>query len=446
MRNLKDLIESTYVLRNRLGHHFDIIKKLDPLPRERKLTSQIGRKLIKEYGQICGYCQKERKVEFAHIIPLEVGGTTNKENIILLCKKCHGLYDSGFLSIYAMQEIAKEWRAIKYPTSPRPPMDNIDRPAAAITPPPKSVKDVLEKVLILQSKRWYRQAINILKNELSNPQLNYTKRSYLLIKIAELNRRRSAHGVVKEALTILQTIKYEKLPPKYLPIYYYELGYVHRLTGNHSEAVKIFHQSAEASKGINQEDASTLGYIAASVNEILCSLAAKESLNRKEAMKLIDRLKRLEKMAVKNKKYWGGRWALNCVAHRLQICLKWGNKQESQKTLNEWRDRYFRSDLRSGWDAASKQSISLLEGLTRTIFPKNDVDLNIGISLLARSFITRLGFRQRPEGVRDVGFGLIKGIRRAKLNFPEDTMELIEKLMDRTIDGTSYLWPWRAPF
>ena len=78
------------------------------------------------------------------------------------------------------------------------------------------------------------------------------------------------------------------------------------------------------------------------------------------------------------------------------------------------------------------------------MFPRDDADLDIGISLLARAFVTRLGPRQRPEGIRDVGFAFVKANRKTNKKLPKDMIDLIERLMKQTMDGTSYLWPYKA--
>jgi len=441
---MDDLIETPYELRKQLGNHFELIKRLDPWQRERDLTDKFKRKLIRKYKRKCAYCNKKGRIEAAHIIPLEVGGTTVEKNLVLLCKKCHQHYDSGFMSIYAMGELAIEWRKGLSVEFSRPPMEKITLPSPAMTPPPKSVQTILETALVLQSRTWYCKAIDILENALKDTHLDSDGRQYLLIKCAELARRRSARGVVPEALSTLQIVNHEKLPVQYQPVFYYELAYVYRLRGNHSEATRIIRLSAEASKKIDRSELPPLTYISASAIEILCLLAAKDELTKKEAKNFIDSLHKLELAAAKHGEYWGGRWALNCAAHRLQVYLKIRDEEKSWETLQRLRDLYYRSDLNCGWDAASKQTISLLEGLTRVLFPREYDDLQVGIGLLARAFVTRLGPRQRPEGIRDVGFSLIKGIRKTENKLPNRTVDTIERVMSQTMDGTSVLWPWRA--
>jgi hypothetical protein len=50
--------------------------------------------------------------------------------------------------------------------------------------------------------------------------------------------------------------------------------------------------------------------------------------------------------------------------------------------------------------------------------------------------------RQRPEGIRDVGLGLAVGFRKSRLKLRMATA--LNELMERTMDGTSLLWPYRA--
>ena len=93
-----------------------------------------------------------------------------------------------------------------------------------------------------------------------------------------------------------------------------------------------------------------------------------------------------------------------------------------------------------------RQSCRIATGLTRVLFPLDHYDLDNGIGLLSRAFMTRLGSRQRPEGIRDVVLGLIVGLRAKGLRTMEETcaVTVLEGLMNQTMDGTSILWPWRA--
>jgi len=306
------------------------------------------------------------------------------------------------------------------------------------------MQEVLDKISDFQTQRKYVKAIEFIDHYLANPLLTSSERYYLLIKRAELTRRRSARGVLNEALRCLEAIELDRLPECYWPFFYYEYAYIQRLRGDHDEAARLIRCSAEVSQRIDQSGRPSLGFIAASVNEILCQMAMRDSLTETEAQDFVYRLVKLQKVAAQHGQYWGGRWALNCAAHKLQIRLKKRDKDESWKALSELRGLYYQSDLRSGWDSAARQTMSLLEGLTRVLFPRDDSDLDRGIHLLSRSFITRLGPRQRPEGIRDVGLGLIVGLRIKGLKTMAEMCTVLEGLMNQTMDGTSVLWPWRA--
>jgi hypothetical protein len=436
-----ETIESTYLIRKRLGHHLKLIETLDPLPQERQLTKKWRTILIDKFGMSCGYCAVSTLVDTAHLIPLEIGGTTVCENLLLLCKKCHGLFDSGCVSIHAMSEVANEWRRGIVSASPRPPLDDVRPSAPTFTEPPGSLQGVLDKVSGFQTQRKYVKATDLIDQYSANSLLANSERYYLLIKRAELTRRRSARGLLDEALRSLEAIELDRLPKYYWPYFYYEYGYIRRLQGSHAEAAGLMRCSAEVSQQMEQSGKTSLGYIAASVNEILCQMAMLDSLMEMEAQ---DFEYRLDKLAAEHGEYWGGRWALNCAAHRLQIRLKKRDENESWRALRELRDLYYRSDLRSGWDSAARQTMSLLEGLTRVLFPCDDSDLDRAIGLLSRSFVTRLGPRQRPEGIRDVGLGLIEGLRRKGSSRMAETCTVLEGLMNQTMDGTSVLWPWKA--
>jgi len=439
-----ETIESTYLIRKRLGNHLMLLKNLDPLRQERQLTRKWRRILIDKFGTTCGYCAASRGVDTAHLIPLEIGGTTVCENLILLCSGCHERFDTGRVSIHAMSEVANEWRRGMVSASPRPALDDMRPPSPTFTEPLGSIRGVLHKISDFQTQRKYVKATKFIDQYLANSRPINSERYYLLIKRAELTRRRSARGVLDEALYSLQALKLNKLPERYLPWFYYEYAYVQRLRGNHDGAANLMRRSAEVSQKIEKSGRLSLGFIAASVNEILCQMAIRDSLTEIQVRDFRDRLDELRKVAAEHGQYWGGRWALNCVAHKLQVRLKKRDKDGSWKELTELRTLYYQSDIRSGWDSAARQTMSLMEGLTRVLFPCDDSDLNRGIDLLSRSFMTRLGSRQRPEGIRDAGLGLIVGLRVKGLRKMEETCTVLEGLMNQTMDGTSVLWPWRA--
>jgi hypothetical protein len=294
----------------------------------------------------------------------------------------------------------------------------------------------------MQRERKFFKAIKTVIGALDNDKLTETEQTYLLIKRAELFRRRSARGVVQQALEYLLEITPQKIPARYRPVYYYELNYVHRLLGNHNEAAQVIRLSAKASLACSGSQPQ-VDYVAALANELLCNLSGIAKLSTNQARQFEKKLTELRVIAEKCGEYWGGRWALNCAAHTLQVRIKANDERGSWKLLEELKNIYFDSDVTNGWDSGGYQTISSLEGLIHVLFPQSYEDIHTGVGLLARSFMTRLGPRQRPEGIRDAGFGLSIGMCKTKDKSLIHLSKYIEKLMKQTVDGTSVLWPWR---
>ena len=110
--------------------------------------------------------------------------------------------------------------------------------------------------------------------------------------------------------------------------------------------------------------------------------------------------------------------------------IKANDERGSWKLLEELKNIYFDSDVTNGWDSGGYQTISSLEGLIHVLFPKSNEDIRTGVGLLARSFMSRLGHRQRPEGIRDAGFGLSIGMCKTKDKSLIHLSKYIEKLKE----------------
>lgn len=434
------LIESGIKLRRLLGKHYDIIKALDPLPRERRRTSTIRNRYIKKYGSKCALCHREGPVEAAHIIPLELGAKTEANNIILLDRACHRNYDNGFLSINAMKKLATQRRSLPLTISKKA----AKVPDPTITAPPKAIKGIFDQLLEAQRERKFVKATKIIDKAIDQLKAYSAGHSYLLIKRGELTRRRAAQGVLDSALKQLISIKPDSIPEKYLPVYYYELAYVYRLTGSHRIAANTIRKSAVASINLSGSKSPGVDYVAAESNALMCGLSELDRPTPAQAEKFERAYTRLEKIAARHGAYWGGRWALNCVAHTLYVRMKARNSRGSWEALRRTRELFYDSDITCGWDSAFIPTLSLMEGFIHVLFAKEPEDVRHGVGLLARSFISRVGPRLRPEGIRDVGFTLAIGLRLLNRDKYEDTAAKIEELMHCTVDGTSVIWPWRA--
>ena len=441
---MNELIESTYDLRKELADIVDLLRDLDPLPQERARTAGFKAELIRQYGSVCASCGSRGRVEAAHVVPLEIGGPTLIKNLVLLCHTCHEKYDRGGSSIATMQRLVSAWHMGRRPAEIHPETPSRPRRSPTVVQPPCAVEDVLMSTLRFQSERKFVKAVTVVNAALARANLAENDRIYLLIKRAELTRRRAAHGVIDEALKTLKRIDESKVPLPYKAVFYYEYGYVLRLLGHHGDAAKYMHHSAVAASEAEGGSHRPVGYVAAVANEVLCELAEKEDLAKRDARSLEAKLSDLERICSKEGGYWAGRWAMNCAAHKLQVRLKARDATGCWKAIRRTRKMYYELDVNTGWDAGGRQTLSLLEGLVRVLFPGDKNDVKVGIGLLARSFIGRLGPRQRPEGARDVAFGLALGLRRAHPKIYDDHASRIEAIAKRTVDGTSVLWPWKA--
>ena len=435
----KELIETSSQLRKALGKHEGVIKKFDPLPRERERTKKFREKLIKCFGKRCAICNSGYQVDAAHIVPLEIGGETEVDNLILLCREHHTLYDTGHMSINSMKKVYREWREGCTDFSNRMVFSNNISAKSTIAESPIAIRDALNQVLVSQRERKLKKASDLLK-ELRNRNIPKAARNYLFIKLAEITRRRDMQGTLNEALDYINNVDLNSLPKEYLPAYDYEKVYIHRLAGFHRKAAKMASLSAESLKR-SEDIVQLLAYVAISTNELLCELAEYDKPTPSQVKYLVNKLNELEKIAQKHGEYWGGRWAFNCAAHRLQVYIK-AKDNKSLVELEKLISLYYNQDVRTGWDSGAIQSISLLKGLASVLFLDNVSEANRGVELLARSFTTRLKRSQRFEGIRDTGFGLVIGFR--KLGKHLETAKILSNIMNRTIDGTSYIWPWIA--
>jgi hypothetical protein len=437
-------IESSTDLILALGSHLAAIRNLDPLARSREETRKYRRRLLRAYGQRCGYCLRAYSpdnLEIAHIIPLEIGGLTTEDNLIVLCKSCHGSFDSGKCSIKLMTTIAAAWREEVPLSGQRPPLEMNQMTAASIHAGGLS-GNVLDEVTRLQPMRRYVKAINLINNRLLEKATTPDSSIFLMIKRAELTRRRAARGAVGRAFAMLKEIETAALGSEARALFLYEFGYVNCLLGLHAKGSELMRQSAEAA--LRQTGAESVEYVAARVMEITCNIAVIDRLDENQASIFEGQFDDLRKTCLSSNSYWSGRWSLNCQCNMLQVRVKVNDSISSWTRLEQLRDLYFDCDVSNGWDVAARQRATQLEGVVRVLFCRNHNDLSSGVGLLARAFMTRLGRRQRLEGIRDVGLTLSTGLRALGDSRTIHLPDMLEALMLRTMDGTSFVSPWRA--
>ena len=58
------------------------------------ITKAIKEQLYRSHHYTCKYCGSSEKLSIDHITPLSKGGTSKKENLQVLCDRCHHNKDS----------------------------------------------------------------------------------------------------------------------------------------------------------------------------------------------------------------------------------------------------------------------------------------------------------------------------------------------------------------
>ena len=435
----KNLIFTSHQLKKELGDSLLTIKKIDHYKEERRKTARLKNKLIKIHFRQCAWCGASSKIEAAHIVPLELGGKTTEENLILLCQKDHRRYDSGLMSIQKMMEIKALWDQ----------KSNIDKQhyhfeeEEKVERNPITVKedqcvnDLMQQVTTKSAKKHYRSAIRDIKAFLKKGNINRREATYLSIKIAELNRRRNSIHSLKDSHRLIYAINPQHVDTQYAATYEYEKMYINRLLGNHQTALSIVTDSL---KNINKSSAPSLKeLIPASVNKLNCELALANQNDKDQGKYFVEIISEFEKMSDAVKDYWGQGWRINCIAHKLQVLLKF----DMDACSEQWqflKSTYLNLDITNGWASSLVPSIALFEALTKLKNAQTDKDYEAALIMFARSFNARINPTQRLEGIRDAGFGIARCLE--KLNRETPLRKQLVEIMNRTVDGTSYIWPY----
>jgi hypothetical protein len=78
---------------------------------KRTIPMEIKHSLLKESRNRCAICGSEilEHLEFAHIRPMYLGGSTTSENLIVLCSACHAAVDSLPLGASVLMDIKQDW-------------------------------------------------------------------------------------------------------------------------------------------------------------------------------------------------------------------------------------------------------------------------------------------------------------------------------------------------
>jgi len=90
----------------------------------------------------------------------------------------------------------------------------------------------------------------------------------------------------------------------------------------------------------------------------------------------------------------------------------------------------------------ARASEAQLDGMVHVHFSRDSEEIRHGVGILARSFASRIGTRLRPEGVRDVGYSLARGLRILDAASYSKVANAVEEAMHVTLDGSFYIWPY----
>ena len=440
------LIDSNDQLRKRLsGRAEKITKKYNKKESERKKTKTVRKSVIKNDPPGCATCETRNiRLEAHHIEPIEVGGQTKEKNIIMLCKKkCHKKVHKGRVSIVRLNEL-KNLKGKKREEFKQTIFCNDDQLGEKDVP--ELAKPIYNDIRLWQQKRQFAKAVGYI--ECSLPKIDDSKKKginakiYLIIKEADIMRRRAGNEMRSIALAILNDEVFPKindLDPANKLRFYNERAYIHRLLGRHEKAIDDCEEVIKLCKD-NHRDIHE--YVVASLCKLMCDIAPKNKGWVKEnKQELIKKLAELQKKVNKlDDEYWKGRCTLNIVSNKLKIYIKAGDGRLSRETLEELRKLYYKSDITTGWTESIMDTVSQLSGLVHVYFAgtngkSQEEDRSEGRKLLVRAFNARINNNEHFGDIRDIGFGLARAIKKSK----PKTAEEIRDTMNKTIDGASFM-------
>lgn len=457
MNITRDNIESTTQIRKALGEAYSIIVDWDYKKREeRKKTTKLKGFLINKYPSWCASCgrcfEQIGTVYAAHIQSLEDGGVTNKDNIVLLCKQCHDLFDLGYASRKEISDTAERWRNGRKSLLLRKMKARLNSTQTrhqSVRPPLDSIPTIKKTgVYDLTQAGKYGVAIRVLKN--ARKQGVSTETGELLkILEAQIHRRRAACGVLGRAKRILDQVDINLLPPERLPLFYYEYAYIHQLLGLTKIAYKLFGKSWQSAVELHDKY-SELEYIIGRGQQLAAMVIASSNLhqlknrlsaNLKDFGNLINEAKSLSGS-------FSGRWVLNCMLWKSNYLLKCEAYQEAKREYLRavsYRDTL---DVTKGWTKSAGPTVSGIQGLL-IIMDKDINNPEEGLRLLARSLVPVIsGNRRRPERIRDFLYGFEIGLRKINRKrhdyYLKNIVNMIEKVRLSIVDGSSFLDPYHG--
>ena len=444
-------LDSNYLLRKSLSKEVEqLIKEYDKKEYERNNTGTVRKSVKKNDPTGCATCEARNiDLEAHHIEPIEVGGQTKEKNIIMLCKKnCHEKVHKGLISIIRLNKL-KNLKGEEREEFKKTIFCNYQASDSNV---PELAKPILEKIKQWEQKRRFNKAVSYI--ECSLPKIDDGKtegmnaKYHLLIKEADIMRRRAGKGMRGKALAILNDEVFpniNKLNHANKLRFYNERAFIYRLLGCHKKAIIDSEMVIELYKDKHRD---IHEYVVASLCKLMCDIAPKDKgWVEENKQELIKKLAELQKKVNKlDDEYWKGRCTLSIVLNKLKIYIKAGDWRLSWKTLEKLQRLYFESDVEHGWTESIMDTVSQLNGLVHVYFAgtngkPQEEDRREGRRLLARAFNARVCDKKEYFGdVRDIGFALEKVIK--DIDQSKNAAQKIKNTMEETVDGASFMKPF----
>jgi len=444
---MNQLIESTFGVRQALGPLLDLIQKLSDLNGERRETRRLRRVFLNKYSRYCAACgiyfSQGREAQAAHIVALEEGGVTTEDNLVLLCKGCHDLYDGGRASIAEMNHAAECWRSNSR-AGLRPQMErrNLFSPSESFRP---SRTRSLDNVYHLIHRNETRKALEHVKL-CRTKGLPTSDHALSTILEAQIQRRRCARGSLENAHSILTTMEICNVPAEYLPLYFYERGYISQLLGLHTESICFFEQSGRASEALNDRFTPFEVIVARS-----CQYGV-ETIVLPDRTVPLDTLRKrssefdaLQRGAAEFDEPFAGRWALNILAWKWRYYFKCNDHDSASNVLAQYFLLHRSRDFTTGYTRGSSTGLCSMRALMSWGHLGNEN--GDCVRLVCRSLVSLLSYRVPPEGVRDLLLaleGAISGPNVRTLTNRQAVVSHIRRVRSCVLDGSSFLDPYRA--
>lgn len=429
--NKNDLRLNSQIIKKALNSTYNRFEEFDPKSTERKKTNPIKKEIIKKSGKICAICGKRKKIVAAHIEPLEAGGESTEKNIILLCSDsinslapgCHELFDDGLTSIKQIEKLKNRNSPCKSET--------IRKQMMVLWEKRKIEKRAEDSVRQRISKRHWKIALNLLREKKIQTQ---NKNNFsIILKEAEINRRRTAREGLHQARKLLNFNKesFKSIPKKLYSRFYYELGYVHLLCGEHDLAAEKFELSEKYSSNPSEKNAAFWLWLNAEI--VSRGNQARWDIVEKKIYE-IDRNKN------QNDSIFSKRIYANGLFNRVRIFLTQKKFKEAKDKLDEALEHWKNIDIESGWEKSSFSTILSIRGQVLLSLDDTKLGAETALKFFSRCIVIMLAGKQVPEGIRDVLFPAAKCLRIMEYNKDADHVEIIAS---RILDGASFTFPYK---